>query len=297
MSAERARKRPFKKIIAAGAAFLAVGLAFLSAGFYVRGREYARFPEGGVCFAGADSYYAYSDGTQNPLVTLTCFEVKKRGYKSFLSYDDLVFADNEGGRYAPKDVSVLCTFSDYYMSRFLVRAVLDAADFECGRICTLDKICLKDGDGEAAFDIGSVRIALFEKDTDVGNISFSGYTSGAVAFSSYTVAVSNNGGKSVFFEELCMEVSCGAEIKVYDESGNVSDFENFELSPGKSAYIRAEFSAEGTERDFPFNYLKPALRFSSDGKSRVLPVGGVSDYLGRMDRADIQNYLKGRAQA
>lgn len=295
MSVKRTRTKSFKKFIVTGVVFSVVCAAFLSAGFYVRGRERARFPKGGIYFAGADSYYAYSDRTQNPLVTLTCFEVKKGGYKGFLSYEDLVFGDSDGGRYAPKDISVVYTFSDYYMSRILVQAVLDITAFECGSVCTLDKVYLTDGDEETAFGIGSVRIALYEGSSDNSRISFSGYTSGASVFSSYTTAVSNNGDKSIIFEKFCLDVSCGFGIKVYDRAGGVFELENFELSPGESAYIRAEFSAEGTKRDFPFNYLKPALCFSINGESRVLSVNGVSDYLGRMDRTDIQGYLKGRA--
>lgn len=244
MSTECGTRKPFKKFIITGIVFLVVCLGFLSAGFYVRGREYSRFPEGGIYFAEADSYYAYSDRTQNPLVTLTCFEVKNGG-KSFLSYEDIVFGDDKGGRYTPKDVSVLYTFSDYYMSRFLVQIVLDVTDFECGHVCTLDTVYLKDGDRETSFDIGKVRIALYEKNSESSKISFSGYTSGAVEFSSYTVAVANNGEKSILFEEFCLDVSCGFEVKVYDKSGKIFGFDKFRLSPGDRRISARNFRRRG----------------------------------------------------
>lgn len=277
-----------KKYLAVFGTTLLVFAAFLTAALVVRGKEFARFPQSGLYFARTDSYYAYSEKTENPLVTVTCFEVK--GGDSLLSYGDFAFLSG-GTEYSPLDASILPVFTDAYFTRYTVQAVLDITAFPVGETVSLDGIRLKGKEGTEDFAIGALRIARFAGETPAG-LGFSGYTQGAGNFSSYTVGVSNNGMLPVTLSELILPVGGGAETKIADASGTTAPLKDYVLEPGKTVWITATFRGES---EFCFNYLKPALRCSVEGKASVFPVGGVSDYVTPMDREAIVRYLGGGA--
>lgn len=98
-----------KKIKTVAAAIIAAAIAALGAasiiiGVVTKKNEQSEFPAGGIYFARTDSSICLTGRTQNPLVTLTVFEVKKDNYKSFLSYEDISLIGENGKEYSKKDV-------------------------------------------------------------------------------------------------------------------------------------------------------------------------------------------------
>lgn len=255
-------------------------------------RERNGFPEGGIYFAHTDSTICLAGRSENPLVTLTAFEVKKGDYKRFLSYREISLVGEDGKEYQNKDVSVVYVFTDEFFARFSVSIVLDVNDFETGVPVRIDRVCLSDAEGKKYFGIGNIGVVV-EEQSGSSEIAFGGYTQNAESFTSYTVLVSNNGKSPIFFGNLKLELAeTKCDFEVYTTDGIPCAMEGYELAAGKSAYIRVTLTPKGLMKDYPYAFLRPVLEYrNGDGTTAYAGVPAVSYYNAMTERNDIKDYL------
>lgn len=278
-------------IIAAAIAIL--GAASIVLGVVIKKNEQSEFPAGGIYFARTDSSICLTGRTQNPLVTLTAFEVKKDKYKSFLSYEDISLIDENGKEYTNKDVSIVYTYTDSYFSKLSVSLVLDINEFDDDSPAYISQAKLSSKSGDKYFDLGSISILVCVK-AKSSDIAFGGYTENGENFSSYTVLVSNNGKKSVYLKRLIMNFRyTESAFSLYDIAGNPINFDDYELEAGESVYIRAAFEPDEILEKYPFVFIKPALEYADEnGEIAYAAVNSTACYNAVTDRDDIKNYLK-----
>lgn len=271
---------------------LVVAAASIIVGVCYGNRERNDFPDGGIYFARTDSTICLAGRKENPLVTLTAFEVKKGDYKQFLSYRDIALVGVDGTEYGKKDVSVLYSFTDEFFSRFSVSIVLDVNDFKTSVPVKINRVCLFDDDGKKYFNIGNIGI-LVEEGSSNSEIAFGGYTQNSQSFTSYTVLVSNNGKSSVFFNRLIMEFAeTDVELEVYTTGGVPAKMDGYELSAGKSVYIRVTLMPKGLMKDYPYAFIRPMLEYQNEkGDVAYAGVSATSYYNAMTDRGDIKTYL------
>lgn len=282
-----------KRRVLIAVALIAAAAVSLSVGIVLREKERSGFPDGGVYFAKTDSVLCLSGRKENPLVTLTAFEVKKGNYRSFLSWQDISLVGTDGKEYRNLDVSVLCTFTDAFFARYTVTVVLDLGDFETGKEVFLDRARLI-GDEESAYcAIGNVGIFIGEK-AENDPLSFGGYTETAEEFSSYTLLVTNTGKERVFLDGLktCF-TQTKTTVSVYSETGIPVDPDGYLLEGGQSVYLRAEFLPEKTIAEYPYLFFRPAVVWrDASGEERISSVGGTAYYNAMTDRAQLKTYLR-----
>lgn len=275
------------------AAIAALGVISIITGVVIKTNEQSGFPAGGIYFARTDSSVCLSGRTQNPLVTLTVFEVKKDDYMSFLSYEDISLIGENGKEYSKKDVSIVYTYTDSYFSKLSVSLVLDVNEFDDDSPAYITQAKLSSKSGDKYCDLGSICILVCEKPKN-SDIAFGGYTQTGEEFSSYTVLVSNNGEKSAYFKRLIMNFRyTESSFMVYDTSGNPAQLDGYELEAGKSAYIRVTLKPDETLEKYPFCFVRPALEYADEnGETFYAGVNSTAYYNAITDREDIKNYLK-----
>lgn len=273
-------------VLVAAAASITVGICYGN-------RERNEFPNGGIYFAHTDSTICLAGRTENPLVTLTAFEVKKGDYKRFLSYHDIALVGEDGTEYDKKDVSVVYSFTDEFFSRFSVSIVLDVNDFATSVPVRMNKVCLFDDDGKKYFDIGNIGIVV-EEESGGSEIAFGGYTQNSESFTAYTVLVSNNGKDSIYFNKLILELAeTECEFEVYTTGGVPAEMDGYELAAGQSVYIRVTFDSSDLMKDYPYAFIRPMLEYRSEkGEVAYAGVQAASYYNAMTDRNDIKAYLK-----
>lgn len=273
-------------ILVAAAASITVGAVYGN-------RERSGFPDGGIYFAHTDSTVCLVGKNENPLVTLTAFEVKKGNYKKFLSYSDIALVDEQGKQYGNKDVSVLYSFTDAFFSRFSVSIVLDVNDFEEDKPTRINRVCLFDDGEKTYFDIGNIGVYICSSPSDSSDIAFGGYTQNSDNFNSYTVLVSNNGKKSIYFERLITEFAqTDCEYSVYTTNGLPEEIDGYELTAGSTVYIRVTLNAQGVMKDYPYGFIRPVLQYKDEsGVTEYAGVQATSYYNAVTDRSDIKTYL------
>ena len=287
-----------KKIKTVAAAIIAAAIAALGAasiiiGVVTKKNEQSEFPAGGIYFARTDSSICLTGRTQNPLVTLTVFDVKKDNYKSFLSYEDISLIGENGKEYSKKDVSIVYTYTDSYFSKLSVSLVLDINEFDddCPAYISQAKLSSKSGDKYC--DLGSICILVCKKSKN-SDIAFGGYTQSSEQFSSYTVLVSNNGEKSVYLKRLIMNFRyTESSFTVYDTAGKPAQLDGYEIEAGKSAYIRVTLEPDETLEKYPFCFVRPALEYADEnGETSYTGVNSTVYYNAITDREDVKSYLK-----
>lgn len=280
------------KLIIVVSLILVAAVASVTFGVCYGNRERSDFPNGGIYFARTDSTICLAGRNENPLVTLTAFEVKKGEYKQFLSYNDITLVGEDGTEYGKKDVSVVYSFTDVFFSRFSVSIVLDINDFTDNVPVKINRVCLSDTDGKKYFNIGNIGIVVVDG-SDSSDIAFGGYTQNSESFTSYTVLVSNNGKSSIVFNRLIMEFAeTDLQFEVYTTGGVPAEMQEYELAAGKSVYIRVTLNPKGLMKDYPYAFIRPVLEYTNEkGEVAYAGVQATSYYNAMTDRSDIKTYL------
>lgn len=280
------------KLIIVVSLILVAAATSITLGVCYGNRERNDFPNGGIYFARTDSTICLAGRKENPLVTLTAFEVKKGDYKQFLSYNDIALVGEDGTEYGKKDVSVVYSFTDVFFSRLSVSIVLDINDFTDNVPVRINRICLYDKNEKQYFNIGNIGIVVVAE-SESSDIAFGGYTQNSESFVSYIVLVSNNGKSSIFFNRLIMELAeTDLQFEVYTVGGVPASMEEYELAAGQSVYIRVTLNAKGLMKDYPYAFIRPVLEYKTEkGEVAYAGVQAASYYNAMTDRSDIKAYL------